>query len=64
MAWIEAGQELLNAYPTVDLGLVSLGLDRGVAFQIFATGRCLGWIAHALEQYADGRMIRPRAFHR
>jgi citrate synthase len=64
VAWIEAGQELLNAYPTVDLGLVSLGLDRGVAFQIFATGRCLGWIAHALEQYADGRMIRPRAFHR
>ena len=63
-AWIEAGQQLLNAYPTVDLGLVALGLPRGVAFQVFATGRCLGWIAHALEQYADGRMIRPRAFHR
>ena len=63
-AWVDAGQELLNAYPTVDLGLVALGLPRGVAFQIFATGRCLGWIAHALEQYADGRMIRPRAFHR
>jgi len=63
-AWVEAGQQLLNAYPTVDLGLVALGLPRGVAFQVFATGRCLGWIAHALEQYADGRMIRPRAFHR
>mgnify|MGYP003603295932 CR=1 FL=1 len=63
-AWVEAGQQLLNAYPTVDLGLVTLGLPRGVAFQVFATGRCLGWIAHALEQYADGRMIRPRAFHR
>lgn len=63
-AWIEAGQELLSGYPTVDLGLVALGLERGAAFQIFATGRCLGWIAHALEQYADGRMIRPRAFHR
>ncbi len=63
-AWVEAGQQLLNAYPTVDLGLVALGLPRGVAFQVFASGRCLGWIAHALEQYADGRMIRPRAFHR
>ncbi|MBN9418360.1 hypothetical protein ABS71_07885 [bacterium SCN 62-11] len=62
--WIEAGQQLLNAYPTVDLGLVALGLERGAAFQLFAAGRCLGWIAHALEQYADGRMIRPRAFHR
>lgn len=62
--WVEAGQQLLNAYPTVDLGLVALGFPRGVAFQVFATGRCLGWIAHALEQYADGRMIRPRAFHR
>ena len=63
-AWVEAGQQLLNAYPTVDLGLVALGMPRGVAFQVFASGRCLGWIAHALEQYADGRMIRPRAFHR
>jgi citrate synthase len=63
-AWVEAGQHLLNTYPTVDLGLVALGMPRGVAFQVFASGRCLGWIAHALEQYADGRMIRPRAFHR
>lgn len=63
-AWVEAGQQLLNTYPTVDLGLVALGMPRGVAFQVFASGRCLGWIAHALEQYADGRMIRPRAFHR
>ncbi|MBS2033685.1 citrate synthase family protein [bacterium] len=62
--WVEAGQQMLNAYPTVDLALVALGLPRGAAFQVFATGRCLGWIAHALEQYADPRMIRPRAFHR
>lgn len=60
-AWVRAGAELLGAYPSVDLALVALGLPKGAAFQVFATGRCLGWIAHALEQYADGRMIRPRA---
>jgi citrate synthase len=59
--WIEAGQQLLGAYPSLDLALVALRLPPGGAFQVFASGRCLGWIAHALEQYADGRMIRPRA---
>jgi citrate synthase len=59
--WISAGQEVLSAYPSIDLALVALGLEEGKAFQIFATGRCLGWVAHAMEQSQDGRMIRPRA---
>ncbi|MBT9583896.1 citrate synthase family protein [bacterium] len=58
--WVEAGRQLLGTCPSIDLALVGLGLPPGGAFQVFATGRCLGWIAHALEQYADGRMIRPR----
>ena len=28
---------------------------------IFAIGRVAGWCAHAMEQYADNRLIRPRA---
>ena len=28
---------------------------------LFAIGRCVGWLAHALEQAGSGRMIRPRA---
>jgi citrate synthase len=28
---------------------------------IFAVGRASGWCAHILEQYADNRLIRPRA---
>jgi citrate synthase len=28
---------------------------------IFAVGRVAGWCAHALEQFADNRLIRPRA---
>jgi len=59
--WIEAGQSLLGAYPSLDFALVALGLPRGGGFACFATGRCLGWVAHALEQSRDPRMIRPRA---
>jgi citrate synthase len=28
---------------------------------IFAVGRVAGWCAHVMEQYADNRLIRPRA---
>ena len=32
-----------------------------VAVALFAMGRTIGWIGHALEQYQIDRMIRPRA---
>ncbi|WP_222846720.1 citrate synthase [Chitinolyticbacter meiyuanensis] len=51
--------------PNIDLALVllcrQLGLPRGSAFALFAAGRTIGWLAHALEQRRDGRLIRPRA---
>ena len=28
---------------------------------LFAIGRTIGWIGHAIEQYATGQLIRPRA---
>ena len=34
------------------------------AFAMFAVGRTVGWIAHALEQWRDGTLIRPRAVYR
>jgi citrate synthase len=62
-----AGRALLGEYPTIDFGLVilerALGLTEGSALVIFALGRTVGWIAHALEQYADDRLIRPRAVY-
>ncbi len=30
---------------------------------IFAVGRAAGWLAHITEQYADNRLIRPRAHY-
>jgi citrate synthase len=38
-----------------------LGIPRDLFTPIFAMSRVAGWIAHVLEQYADNRLIRPRA---
>lgn len=51
--------------PTIDFALVALRrglkLPRGIAAKIFTIARTVGWIAHALEQRADARLIRPRS---
>lgn len=39
----------------------SLGIDHDLFTPIFAVSRTAGWNAHILEQYADNRLIRPRA---
>ena len=60
-AMARAGGEL----PTLDVGLVAvtaaLGLPHGSASALFALGRTAGWIAHSLEQRAQGFLLRPRA---
>ena len=56
---------LMGERPTVDLGLVTLaqtlGLPSGGAVTLFALGRTVGWIGHAIEQYESRSLIRPRA---
>ena len=51
--------------PTIDAGLALLarvaGLPPGAALGVFAVGRTVGWVGHALEQAQSGRLIRPRA---
>jgi citrate synthase len=39
----------------------ALGIAPDFCTSIFATGRVAGWCAHVQEQYADNRLIRPRA---
>lgn len=62
---VDAATKATGTWPNIDFALVmiekQLRLPHAAAFGIFATGRVVGWIAHALEQWADGRLIRPRA---
>lgn len=60
-----AARELVGEEPNLDLGLVALAgaldLPAGAPLALFALGRTLGWIGHAVEQYRTRRLIRPRA---
>lgn len=64
-AVIAAADNLLGVQPNIDFGLVTLAralaLPPGSPLALFALGRTVGWIGHALEQYALGTLIRPRA---
>jgi citrate synthase len=55
----------LGQRPNIDFALVAvrraLQLPVGSALTLFALGRTVGWIGHAIEQYATDRLIRPRA---
>ena len=52
-------------YPNVDFysasTYYSLGIPLDLFTPIFAVSRISGWTAHILEQYANNRLIRPRA---
>jgi len=64
-AVVEEVHKLTGERPTVDLALATvaraLGLPAGGAVALFAVGRTVGWIGHAIEQYASNQLIRPRA---
>lgn len=66
-ALIEAAGQLTGELPSIDVALVALRralrLPEGTAFGLFALGRTIGWIAHALEQRQHGQLIRPRAVY-
>jgi len=55
----------VGQYPTVDFGLAllahALQQPPGTALALFALGRTIGWIGHAIEQYQLNQLIRPRA---
>ncbi|MEV5709049.1 citrate/2-methylcitrate synthase [Actinoallomurus sp. NPDC052274] len=51
----------------IDFALATLGavtgMGRGAGEAIFAVARTAGWLAHALEEYARGTPLRPRAIY-
>jgi citrate synthase len=61
------GQEVLGLHPTLDFGLAAVSLayrlPEHAPIILFALGRTVGWIAHAIEQYSSGQLIRPRAHY-
>jgi citrate synthase len=62
---VGAAAALTRERPNLDFALVALArvlrLPAGSALTIFAIGRTIGWIGHAIEQYATNQLIRPRA---
>ena len=65
LATVDAVRARGGPPPTVDVGLaataLALDLAPGLASTLFAFSRTAGWLAHAIEQYAMGELIRPRA---
>jgi citrate synthase len=64
-ACVDAAENILGEHPNLDFGLAAvsrvLRLPPGSPLMLFAVGRSVGWIGHAIEQYATGQLIRPRA---
>jgi citrate synthase len=62
---VAAGTRLTGQHPNVDFALAAattaLALPQNAALGLFVIGRTVGWIAHAIEQYESGILIRPRA---
>jgi 2-methylcitrate synthase len=61
----EVVMEQKHLYPNVDFYSASCYFTMGIPIDmftpVFAVSRMSGWTAHILEQYADNRLIRPRA---
>ena len=71
-AWFDMSQRIealvkaeKKLYPNVDFYSASvyyaLGIPIDLYTPVFAVSRMSGWTAHVLEQYANNRLIRPRA---
>ncbi|MEO8685321.1 MAG: citrate/2-methylcitrate synthase [Devosia sp.] len=63
----EAGEAITGEQPNVDFALASMtvafDLPADAPMTLFALARCVGWLAHGLEQAGSGQSIRPRAHY-
>ncbi len=65
MALKASAEDVTGRLANIDFALAAMtrtfGLPADAPFALFALGRSVGWIAHALEQLQTGGLIRPRA---
>jgi citrate synthase len=63
--FLKVSSQVVQDHPNLDFGLAAVTLASGLPDSaptlLFALGRTVGWIAHAMEEYASGELIRPRA---
>jgi len=63
--FVRVASAATREHPNLDFALAAIArvlkLPTGSPLMLFAIGRSVGWIGHALEQYATGQLIRPRA---
>ena len=61
----EVAERVTGRTPNIDFALAVLTLSEDLPHEaplvLFALGRTVGWLAHALEQSESGELIRPRA---
>ena len=67
-AVVKAAAGRLTVHPNLDLALAAFvhaaGLEADAAEWLFATARTAGWIAHAIEEYAERPVrFRPRSVY-
>lgn len=67
LAVAEALERAKGVKPNIDFALVALAstfrMPADAPFAMFALGRTVGWLAHAVEQRRTGGLIRPRAHY-
>lgn len=63
----EVAERIVGEKPNVDFALAAMtsayALPPQAPLLLFAISRCVGWLAHALEQIQGGELIRPRAHY-
>jgi citrate synthase len=64
---VNAAMAFTGEHPNLELALVTviktLDAPHGSALTLMALGRTVGWVAHAIEEYARNELIRPRAHY-
>jgi citrate synthase len=60
-ARLKPGRPTLQPNVEINAALLldAVGLPRDAFMPVFAVARCAGWLAHAMEQQREGRLVRP-----